>query len=115
MASEIDTTQDKPNGPVAAALIAGGIGSVILGLMTVLTEASSGIKSALAWSPAVGPLIGKSLLGVIAFAVSWMILHFVLRGKNVNFQKVAMIAFILLAVSLVFTFPPFYEMFTPKH
>jgi hypothetical protein len=32
--------QDKPNGPVAAALLAGGIGAATLGVVTTLAEAS---------------------------------------------------------------------------
>lgn len=39
--------QDLPNGPVAAAMVAGGVGSAIIGLMTVLAEASEPIRNAL--------------------------------------------------------------------
>ena len=113
MATETINTEERPNGPVAAALIAGGIGSLTLGLMTVLATASVAIKNALAWSKPVGPLTGKALLGVLAFVISWVILHFILRGKNVNFARAAAVALILLAISLVFTFPTFYDLFTP--
>jgi len=105
--------KDLPNGPVAAVLIAGGFGSMILGLMTVLVSASAAIKSALTWSAAVGPLSGKTGIGSIAFFGSWIVLHFIWRGKNVNFNRAATVAFVLLALSLVFTFPPFYDLFVP--
>jgi hypothetical protein len=106
--------EDRPNGPVAAALLAGGIGSAALGLMTVLNEASAGISAALNWDNPVGPLSGKAGVGVIAFFLSWIVLHFAMRGRNVNFNRAATIAFILLAVGLLFTFPPFFELFAAE-
>lgn len=102
---------ERPNGPVAAALVAGGIGSTALGLFTVLAEASAGIKNALNWYNPVGPLTGKSLLGIFAFFVSWGLLHFMFKDKNVNFNRAATIAFVLLGLGLLFTFPPFFDLF----
>jgi hypothetical protein len=39
-APELGDTADKPEGPVAAAILAAGIGSFALGLFTTLAEAS---------------------------------------------------------------------------
>lgn len=103
--------EDRPNGPVAAALIAGGIGAAVIGLMTVLNEASAGISQSLNWYNPVGPLSGKTGIGVIAFFLSWIVLHFALRGKNVNFSRAATIAFVLLAIGLLLTFPPIFDLF----
>jgi len=102
---------DRPNGPVAAVLIAGGIGSAVLGVATALNEASSAISMSLNWINAVGPLSGKAGLATIAFFLSWLILHFAMRGKNVNFSLAATIAFVLLAIGLLLTFPPIFELF----
>ena len=107
-------TQDLPNGPVLAALVAGGLGSATIGLMTVLAEASEPIKNALNWWNPAGPLTGKSLVGVIVFFASWIVLHLILRGKNVNFARAVTIAFILLALGLLGTFPPFFELFVAE-
>ncbi len=63
--------------------------------------------------PPVGPLTGKALTGVIAFFVSWIVLHLVFRGKNVNFARATTVALILLGLGLLFTFPPFFEIFAP--
>ena len=104
-------TSDLPNGPVAAALVAGGIGSAVTGLMTVLSEASAGIKTFLTWLTPVGPLSGKTGVGVILFLVSWVVLHNLYKGKNVNFEKFAALAFVLLAIGLLFTFPPIFLLF----
>jgi len=105
---------DRPNGPVAAALVAGGLGSATLGLMTVLAAASPPIKDALNWWNPAGALTGKTGVGVIVFFVSWVILHFVFAGKEVNFARMMKIALILLGLGLVGTFPPFFELFAAE-
>ena len=109
----ISPTTDLPNGPVAAALVAGGIGATAIGLLTVLAEASTGIKNALNWYNPVGPLTGKALLGVIIYFVAWAVLHFMYRGKNVNFTRAAALGLALLGVGLITTFPPFFDLFAP--
>ncbi|MCL5964989.1 MAG: hypothetical protein M1369_04295 [Deinococcus sp.] len=103
--------EELPNGPVVAALIAGGLGSATIGLMTVLAEASQSIMNALNWWNPAGPLTGKTLVGVIIFFVSWIVLHFIFRGKNVNFARAATIALILLGLGILGTFPPFFKLF----
>ncbi|MEP7358668.1 MAG: hypothetical protein ABI847_15585 [Anaerolineales bacterium] len=103
--------RDLPNGPVAAALVAAGIGATTIGLMTVLAEASVPIKNALNWYNPVGPLTGKVLLGVILFFVAWGVLHLMYRGKNVNFTRASALAFALLGLGLLGTFPPFFDLF----
>lgn len=103
--------QELPNGPVAAALVAGGFGAAVVGLMTVLNEASPAISGMLKWVAQVGPLSGKTGVGVIAFFASWIILHVMVRGKNVNFARASTVAFILLGLGLLMTFPPFFDLF----
>ena len=111
--STLSPSTDLPNGPVAAALVAGGIGAAAIGLLTTLAEASTGIKDALNWYNPVGPLTGKTLLGVILYFVSWAVLHFIYRGKNVNFTRAASLGLALLGVGLLTTFPPFFDLFAP--
>ena len=106
--------QDKPNGPVAAALLAGGIGSAALGIVTVLAAASEGIAQSLAWIQAVGPLTGKSLVSVAVFFISWVVFHFLFRGRNVNFNQIVTVSMILLAIGLLGTFPPIFEFFAAE-
>jgi hypothetical protein len=106
--------EDLPNGPVAAALLAGGIGSAAMGIITTASEASTNFANSLKWVGPVGPLSGKTILTVIIFAVSWVVLHFVFRGKETNFSRMATIAFVLLAIGLLGTFPPFFDLFVPK-
>ncbi len=108
MANEMD----KPNGPVSAALLAGGIGSAAMGVVTLLVELDpkGAFASALVWSKPVGNLSGKSSLAIIAFFLSWVILHFIWKGKETNFSRISMIAIALLLVGLLATFPPFWSL-----
>lgn len=106
--------QDKPNGPVAAALLAGGIGAATIGVMTILSEASEGISLSLAWSAAVGPLTGKVLVSVAVFFIAWLVLHFLFRRKEVNFNTILIVSLVLLIIGLLGTFPPFFELFASE-
>ena len=103
-------TEELPNGPVAAALVAGGIGAAAIGALTTLADISTGLANSLKWVAAVGPLSGKTTLGVIIFFVSWAVLHVIYRGKNVNFARASTIALGLLVIGLAGTFPPFFDL-----
>ena len=98
---------------VGAAFIASGIGSFALALMIVLTEmkAGAGLKSFLTWVGPVGPLSGKTGVAVIAFVVSWIALHFAFKNRGVTLTRAFIIAAVLLVVSLVFSFPPVFDIF----
>ncbi|MDF3018156.1 MAG: hypothetical protein K0R44_3381 [Thermomicrobiales bacterium] len=51
----------KLDGPLAAALLAAGIGSFALGLFTTLAEASTAFRERLILDAGVGPLSGKTV------------------------------------------------------
>lgn len=98
------------NGPAAAALLAGGIGAAVMGVITTLSAISTGISSALNLYNPVGPLSGKVLVAVVAYLLSWVILHFAWRNKDVNISTTTTLTFILLAIGLLGTFPPVFEL-----
>ena len=108
------TNEEPPNGPVVAALIAGGVGATTLGVMTVLAEASAAVSNALNWWQPAGPLTGKVLVAVAGFFASWIALHLAFRRRKVHFARATAIALILLAVGLLGTFPPFFSLFAAK-
>lgn len=114
MGPEATPTDDKPFGPVAAVFVAAGIGAVVLGIATTLAEASEDIKSALEWSKSVGPLMGKTIVSVIAFAVSWVILHTIWRDRNLDPRRVFAWTAVLVAVGVLLTFPTFFQLFAPE-
>ena len=110
----------KPNGPAAAAVLAAGIGSFVLGLFVTLNEMSTGIHDFLDFSKnygigsGVGPLSGKVILAVGAYFVSWLVLAMLWRGKEVNFRGVFMLALVLLAFGFALTFPPIFLIFAAE-
>lgn len=104
---------DKVNGPAAAALLAGGIGSAAMGLITLAYEINdkSAFAKSMTWSKAVGGLSGKSGWAIIIFFVAWAILHYVWKDKETDFARISSIAIALLVVGFLGTFPPVWHLF----
>jgi hypothetical protein len=102
---------DKPNGPVAAALLAGGLGSALFGLIVLFSELSESFAAALNWYNPVGPLSGKSILGIAAFFIAWAVLHAMWKDREINFSSISTAALVLLAIGLLGTFPPVWHLF----
>jgi hypothetical protein len=98
---------------VGASFIASGIGSTVLGLMVVGAEMSTSFKDAINWVKPVGPLSGKTTIAVIAFLVSWALLHVGLKGRAVNLTTTFTIAMVLIVLGLLLTFPPVFILFAP--
>jgi len=105
---------ERPNGSAAAALVAGGLGSFAVGLMTVLAEASDGLRGLLVFYQPAGPLSGKTTVAVAIWLVAWAVLSRLWGGKDVDFGRAATWAFVLLGAGLVATFPPFFELFAAE-
>jgi hypothetical protein len=103
--------EDKPEGPIAAAIIAGGIGAAALGFFTTLAEASEGVKDWLQWSDAVGPLSGKVLMAVLVWLVAWAVLHLVLRSRPYETRRALVISLVLIGLGVLGTFPLFFQAF----
>jgi len=102
----------KSDGVAAAAVLVSAIGVFIIGSLTTLAEISESLKTALAWSGAVGPLIGKTGVGVIVWLILWPIFHALWRGKEVNFSAIYTLSLILIALGWLLTFPPVFEAFS---
>jgi hypothetical protein len=109
-----DIPAARPDGPLAAVLLAAGIGSFALGLFTALAEASQGFRERLILDAAVGPLSGKTVWATAVFVVAWVALHFALRQRD-GILRTATIAFIVLTLlGLLGTFPIFFQAFAPE-
>lgn len=107
-------SQSLADGEAAAAILAGGIGSLALGLFVTLAEASAGFKEFATWSTGIGPLSGKVGLALIAWFGSWIVLHFMWKDKDVDLQRISTIAFVLVALGFLGTFPTFFQMFAAE-
>lgn len=104
---------DKPEGPVAAAILAAGVGSLALGILTTLAEASESFKDFLNLHDPVGPLSGKTIGAVIVWLVAWGVLHVMYRDKAVESRKVLTTSLVLIGLGVLGTFPIFFQAFAP--
>jgi len=107
------TMEHKATGPGAAAMIAAGVGTFVIGLATSLAEASTGLRNALAWYGPTGPLSGKTGVGVIAWLLAWIVLHAAWKNKNIDLGRAFGWTLALVALGFLLTFPPVFEIFAP--
>jgi hypothetical protein len=108
-----ESAEEAPQrtGPVAAVMLAAGIGGLTLAVVTCWAVASDGFRQSLAYSARVGPLSGKTIWAVIFFLGSWAILAVVLRNRDVDLKKVSVAMGVLIALALIGTFEPFFILF----
>ena len=104
----------KPDGPLAAVLLAAGIGSFALGLLTTLAEASTGFRDRLVLNAGVGPLSGKTIWATVIFLVAWAILAARLRNRDGLLRSATTIFVVLTVLGLLGTFPIFFQAFAPE-
>ncbi|MCL5677610.1 MAG: hypothetical protein M1602_07115 [Firmicutes bacterium] len=100
-----------PNGPAAAAILAGGIGTAWYGLLVILAESVKNIGNLLNFYKPSGPLSGKTTVGVLGFLLIWAVLHNLWKGKDVEIEKVWTVSLALIVIGLVLTFPPVFLFF----
>jgi hypothetical protein len=103
-----------PSGPACAAVLAPSIGVAVYGMAVVAATMRPAIADFLTWSKGVGPLSGKTSVGVIAWLIAQVILCGLWHNREVNFRRVWMVACVLIALGFAFTFPPVYDAFAPK-
>jgi integral membrane sensor domain MASE1 len=103
--------RDLPNGPGAAAVLAAGIGSFLLAVFAILADKAASIKSLMNFSKPTGPLSGVTTCAIVAWLAAWALLHARWRNRNLAFARVSAIAFVLLFLSLLLTFPPIADLF----
>ena len=104
----------RPTGPVAAAVLAVGIGAFVLGLLTTLNEASTEVHDFLEFDEDVGPLSGKTIIAVIAYFASWAVLHGLWRRRNPALRPILIATAVLIALGVVGTFPTFFQAFASE-
>ena len=101
----------RPSGPAAAVVLAAGLGCFMLGLLTVLTVASGAFSDALTFSERVGDLSGVTTIATIGFFAAWIGLAVAWRRANPPLARAAAAAGLLVALGLLGTFPPFFNLF----
>jgi hypothetical protein len=105
---------DKSEGPIAAAILAGGIGCLAMGVFTTLAEASTSIKDWLNWNDDVGPLSGKTGMTMVVWLLAWAVLYVVYRDKPSETRRALIVALVLIALGVLGTFPTFFQAFASE-
>jgi hypothetical protein len=100
----------RPAGPAAAVVLAAGLASFALGLLSVLTAASAAVSDALTLSDRVGDLSGLTSAAGTVFFAAWAVLAIAWRHADPPLLRVAAAAAGLIALGLLGTFPPFFNL-----
>ena len=100
-----------PNGPGAAAILAAGIGSFALGIMTVTGDKLPKVRSAMNFYHPTGPLSGVTTVTIAAWLLAWVLLEWRWKRKTVRLAQINGIALALLCLGLLLTFPPVIDLF----
>ena len=99
----------RPSGPAAAVILAAGLASFTLGLLSVLTAASTSISNALTLSDRVGDVSGLTTSATVVFFASWGVLAIAWRHADPPLARVTAAAAGLIAFGLLGTFPPIFN------
>lgn len=105
---------NPPNGPVGAAILSAAIGCCALGLLAVVGDGYPTAAHWLIFYLPTGPLSGVTTTAILVWLVAWFILARRWRSKTVAIGKVNTLAFVLLGLSLLLTFPPFVDLLLGK-
>lgn len=90
----------------AGGLLAAGVGCFALSLLALVAGKSEHVKRALIFYKPTGPLSGVAILTVFIWLLSWAILEWRWKRRELALIRVSITAFLLLALTLLLTVPP---------
>lgn len=102
------------NGPAAAAMLAAGIGCFAVGLFALGGDAFPVVKQFFTFYKPTGPLSGVSTSAIVVWLLAWLALSRQWSARTVALGWVVTVAFVLLALSVLLTFPPFMDLLQGK-
>jgi hypothetical protein len=103
-----DSRGAPANGAALAAFLSAGAGAFAMGLLVILSEADLFVAPTL-YEPA-GGLSGRSTLAVAIWLGVWAVLHRRWRDRQVDDGRVHAATLILIALGVLFAFPPVWGM-----
>jgi hypothetical protein len=99
------------NGSGAAAILSAGIGSFVLAVLAVVGDKSAIMKTILNFYTPAGPLSGVTTVAILIWLFTWAILEMRWRKATVALGPINIVAFTLLVLSFLLTFPPVADLF----
>jgi hypothetical protein len=109
MAAGSPSSSPIPNGAALAAILAAGIGCFAMGAF-VIANAAGWYAAPSLYAPA-GGLSGRATFALIVWFAAWAMLHARWKGRDLSTGSVVGWTLVLVALSLVLTFPPVWELF----
>jgi hypothetical protein len=98
-----------PNGAAVAAFLAAGIGSFAMGMIAFLNGIDV-LPVPTLYDPA-GGVSGRTTLALIVWLISWAVLHFRWREREIAPRRISGIIGVLIALGVLGTFPPLWNVF----
>ena len=110
---------ERPTGEAVAALLAAGIALLTLAIVNQMSELSQAFTAWVhgvgkLWMPGaqgIGPYSGKETLALVAWLVSWAILHPAIRMRELSLSRWLVVFLVMVAVATTFIWPPVYGHF----
>ena len=99
------------NGSGAAAILSAAIGSFALAVLALAADKSAAIRSVLIFYKPTGALSGVTTAAILLWLLTWVILEVRWRRKTVALGRISIVAFVLLGLSFLLTFPPVGDLF----
>jgi hypothetical protein len=106
-----DAEATPRSGSGAAAILAAGVGAFLVGVLAVAGDHSAFLKQFFNFYRPTGPLSGVTTLAIALWLAAWAILEARWRKRDVDIGRVNMVAFALLGLGLLLTFPPVGDLF----
>lgn len=108
MAVGSPSSSPLPNGAALAAILAAGIGCLAMGAF-VIANAAGWYAAPSFYGPA-GGLSGRATFALIVWLAAWAMLHARWKRRDLPTGSVVGWTLVLIALSLVLTFPPVWEL-----
>ena len=98
-----------PNGAAVAAFLAAAIGAFAMGFFVIAGEA--GLFSAPGLYAPAGGVSGRTTFATVAWLIAWGVLHARWKGRQVEPRPTYTVTLVLVALGILFTFPPLWGVF----
>lgn len=113
----------EKSGAAQAAFLSAMIGCLTLALVNLTTEISAAFKTFVfgvgkLWMPGaegIGPYSGKETFALVAWLLSWVILHRMLRNKEWNLSAVLGIFLVGIGIATTLVWPPVFLWLAGEH
>jgi hypothetical protein len=102
----IESGSEIPNGAAAAAILSAGVGCFAVSLFGLSGDAFPSLAHFLNFYNPTGPLSGVTTTAILVWLSLWATLARAWKGKSLPMVKINVIAFLLLGVGMLLSFPP---------